>query len=318
MTDRRPINPLGKLHVNLGEVGKVRTRHSPFPAIERALQTLALVDWQPDWSRKEDKKRLAEWEGWLGFQIPFLLQHSDHLLERPQLAPNLSLLDREPDSNPLTGEEEGERPSHWISFYGKDSQQFVANVQRLDQLLLAIEPAMHTWHFLRRAFDFLVKGFFSSGLEQLLWHMTVLEALFGEDQPGIAKRLRRRIGVVLSNTESERKELGKLFDELYEFRSRLVHGDDFQKQVWAGHLREARNMARRCLLWFLNLAQVAVSAGDPPADFPKRQEIMALIDLDLNATSRMAKIIASAPAGFPSVGEWTDSEVSPLNSGQGS
>lgn len=302
MSEIRPINPLGRINVNFGDVGKVRTRHSPFPAIEWALQALALVDWQPD------KNSLEEWTGWLGFKIPFILQHSDHLLDRPLPAPNLSLLDREPNFNSCTGEEEGEKPACFISFHGEDSREFVASVKRLDQLLLATKPAMETWHFVRRAFDFLVKGYFSSGLEQLLWHMTVLEALFGEDQPGIVKRLRRRIGIVLSNSESKRKELGKQFDELYEFRSRLVHGDEFQKQIWTGHLREARDMARRCLLWFLNLAQVAISAGSANhlVDFPKRQEIMALIDLDPDATSRMAKVIASAPPGFPSIGEWTE------------
>jgi hypothetical protein len=58
-----------------------------------------------------------------------------------------------------------------------------------------------------------------------------LEALFGEDRPGISKRLRRRIGTVLAGTETERKEIGSRFAELYEFRSRLVHGDEFEQQV---------------------------------------------------------------------------------------
>jgi len=250
----------------------------------------------------------AEWEGWLGFQIPFLLRHSDSLLDRPSFAPNLSILDREPYFNSWTGEEEGDKPAHYISFNPDESEQFTKKIQSIDHLLSSVQPAMEAWQFVGRAFGFLVKGFFSSGLEQLLWHMTTIEALFGEDQPGIVKRLRRRIGVVLASTESERKELGKQFDELYDFRSRLVHGDNFEKQVWDGHLREARDMARRSLSWFLNLAQVTINAH--PVDLsdalPKRQEIMALLDLDRNATDRMAKVISLAPSDFPSIKKWTD------------
>lgn len=308
ITERRSINPLGRINVNLGDVGKVSVQYSTFPAVDRALQTLGLFDWQPDWTRNDDRRGRAEWKGWLGFRVPFLLRHSDHLLDSPPLAPNLALLDREPYINPWTGEEEGVKPTHWISFNETEAEQFVARVRYLDQLLVATGRALETWHFVRRAFGFLVKGFFSSGLEQLLWHMTVLEALFGEDQPGIVKRLRRRIGVVLASTETERRELGKHFDELYEFRSRLVHGDDFEKQVWEGHLREARDMARRSLLWFLNLAQVAINTTTTglPDGLLKRQEIMALIDLDRKATDRMAKVISLAPSDFPSIKEWTD------------
>jgi hypothetical protein len=307
MTERRPINPLGRIDANLGEVGKVRARYSPFPEIERAIHALALANWQPDWTRHDDTKGQAEWKGWLGFRVPFLLRHSDHLLNRPSLAPNLSTLDREPYFNPWTGEEEGEKPIHWISFSAEESEQFADKIQNLDHLLVAIKPAMEAWHFVGRAFGFLVKGFFSDGLEQLLWHMTVLEALFGEDRPGISKRLRRRIGTVLASTETERKDIGSRFAELYELRSRLVHGDEFEQQVWAGHLREARDLARRCLLWFLNLAQLAIHAcsTDLPDGIPKRQEIMALIDLDPNAIDRMAKVIALAPPVFPAIKEWT-------------
>ena len=308
MTEQRPISPLGRINANLAEIGKVRARYSPFPAIERALQTLALVDWQPDWTRNDDKKGRAEWKGWLGFRIPFLLRHSDNLLDRPALAPNLSTLDREPYFNPWTGEEEGEKPAHYISFRPDESELFINKIRNIDHLLVSVEPAMEAWPFVGRAFGFLVKGFFSSGLEQLLWHMTTLEALFGEDQRGVTKRLKSRIGSVLANTASERTELEKQFGKLYNFRSRLVHGDEFGKQVWAGHLKDARDMARRCLLWFLHLAQVAINAKATglPDGLLKRQEILALIDLDRKATDRMAKVITLAPSGFPSIKEWTD------------
>jgi DNA primase len=72
-------------------------------------------------------------------------------------------------------------------------------------------------------------------------------------------------------------------------------------------LREARDLARRCLLWFLNLAQLVIHAcsTDLPDGIPKREEIMALIDLDPNAIDRMAKVIALAPHVFPAIKEWT-------------
>jgi hypothetical protein len=44
---------------------------------------------------------------------------------------------------------------------------------------------------------------------------------------------------------------------------------------------------------------------DLPDGIPKREEIMALIDLDPNAIDRMAKVIALAPHVFPAIKEWT-------------
>lgn len=143
--------------------------------------------------------------------------------------------------------------------------------------------------------------------EQLLWHITVIEALFGEDIPGVTKRLAKRTAAVIGQSETERNQIKKRFEELYDFRSRLVHGDKFKKQIWGGHLRDARDMSRQFLLWFINLANKFL----PPTEknnlsaLPTRNELLALIDLRPDAITRFAKIIRSEPSTFPAISSWS-------------
>lgn len=155
----------------------------------------------------------------------------------------------------------------------------------------------------------MVKGFFSKGLEQLLWrHITVLDALFGEDTPGITKRLAHRTAAVLARSEEERRKTIKTFRQLYEFRSRLVHGDKFGDQVWEAHLRVARDMARRSLLWFINLANKFPLKSHNATDrtIPTREELLTLVDISPDRISLLTKAIRSMPSTFPVVATWTN------------
>lgn len=309
--ERRPIRPLGKIRINLGSIGKVDIKYSPFPVLENVFQRLALFDWQPDYGRYDMPSERPEWQGWLGFNIPFVIKLSDNLLKAPQPAPILSELETEPYFDPITNEELGEQPARYINLNSQETRTFARFIKETDQLIREISSAETNWPFLSRALRFHVKGFFTKGLEQLLWHITVIESLFGEDTPGVTKRLARRTAAAIGPSEKERKQIKQRFDALYDFRSRLVHGDAFKKQIWEGHLREARDMARKSLLWFLHLTNKTLSTnrGKNRSGIPNREELLALIDLRADATTRLAKIIRSAPPTFPAIPSWSDPTI---------
>lgn len=286
--------------MDLRSIGKIDISYSPFPVLEKVFQRLALFDWQPDDGRHKKPGERPEWQGWLGFKVPFVIRLNDNLLKAPQQTPIMSVLETEPYFDPITNEEQGEKPSCYINLNGEETRSLARSIKATDQLIRNIESAPEVWSFLVRALGFQVKGFFSKGLEQLLWHITVIEALFGEKVPGMTDRLARRTAAVTGRSETDRIEIKKRFKELYEFRSRLVHGGEFTDQIWAGHLMEARDMARQSLLWFINLAnKVLVTDRGKDLSALTRNELLALIDLKPNAITRLAKIIRSMPSRFP-------------------
>lgn len=146
----------------------------------------------------------------------------------------------------------------------------------------------------------------------MLWHITTLEALLGEKGTGVTARLAGRIASILGRGEEEKTTVKKEFSELYNFRSDLVHGNRFKKEVYVGHLRNARDQARETLLWFLHYldwVQTLISANLPAEGIPTRGEILSLIDLDEHARNRLARLMQILPSDFPSVRSWLGEAV---------
>lgn len=306
VTDTEPAQALGKFGFSLGDIGKVNIRYTEYPPIEVALQELALVDWEPHW-RKQENHKPNEWDQWERFGVPFVIKVKDDLLSYPSHAPDLLKLATEPDIDAATGEELGERPSVEIILDARETEIFRLFLDRVDGLFEKVKRNASAWPFFERALGFLVKAFFTYDLEQLLWHIAALEALLGENKEGITDRLARRVGVILGANEAEAQVLRKQFKELYTFRSDLVHGDEFEKQIWEGHLRTGRNLARRVVLWFLHfLAGVLDRAPDGgyPDGLPRREELLLLIDQEPSARARLAKVMSTLPPEFPRVESW--------------
>ena len=312
LTESAPIPRLGWVHVDLSQVEWASVEYSQYPkVVESALQVLALFDWQADWwkrssvqeheQQKEDLKR-----GWLGFNIPFVLRVNDNWLDSPSGAPGLSRLETEPFIDSVTDEESGTVPAVYIRLDKGETDQFRVFVRRSSNLLADLRIQQSGWWFVEIALGYFTKAFFTQGLEQMLWHITTLEALLGEKGEGVTKRLTQRVASVLGKSQSERKALRKQFKELYDFRSDLVHGNQFQKQVFTGHLRNARDLARRTLLWFLHYLDL-IQAGTPPGisldNVPNREDILALLDMDQSSRDRLRFLIERLPSGFPYVHE---------------
>lgn len=308
--EKRSIEPLGRI-VFPESFGQVNPTYSPYPALERALRRLTLFDWQPDYGRGKKPEERPDWQGWLGFKVPFVIRLTDDVLTSPQAAPMMSSLATEPYFDPTTNEEIGEQPQRFITLCERETRALLSSIIETDRLIGTLESNPEGWAFLIRALGFLAKGFFSQGLEQLLWHITVLDALFGEDTPGITKRLARRTAAILASSEVEKKKIAKTFRKLYEFRSRLVHGDEFDDQVWESHLSDSRDMARRSLLWFLNLANNILLKTRNSSDrtIPNREELLSLVDVSPNTVSLLAKLMRSMPWTFPVVASWTDPPI---------
>lgn len=94
------------------------------------------------------------------------------------------------------------------------------------------------------------------------------------------------------------------FKKLYAFRSNLVHGnaDIIDNEIFAGHLQEARNMARESLLWFLKfLEQVQKHYPQDIGNLglPERKELLYLIDTDLGSRERLKVLLDKLPKNFP-------------------
>lgn len=296
------------------EISQAKLEYTLHPgSVELVLNKLALFDWQLDQMREspslagrkgegEDKERF-----WQGFEVPFIIVLDDDLLTSPPRRPDISKLRTVPHIHPQTGEEIGEIPETAIHFDEKETAAFKDFILQIEGIFVTLTPLEQGWKFLEIALGFLVKAFFADGLEQLLWHITALEALLGENAEGLRQRLASRIALICGKTKTERKNLRKQFLDLYDFRCDLVHGNVFQKQAYVGHLYTARSLSQRTLLWFLHcLKEIKKHSQGKPEEgiTPTRKDILLSIDLDYNKRSRLSWLNKELPDEFPYVPNW--------------
>lgn len=292
--------------------GEVNLKYAPYPSLlEKAIRRLVFYDWRPDTSKGRDIQ-LRDWCGWEGFKLPFVITLSDNWLESPRRAPRMSMLMTEPYIDPYTNEYLGKLPEIRNHLDETETENLAHTISNVDSLLLAFEAAEEkrpfVWLFVSRSLSFFTKAFFTEGLEQLLWHIASLEALIGEEREGVTKRLGNRVGMILGESPQKRKELKKRFDEVYEVRSALVHGAEFKKQTMEGHLMQARDFARRTLLWFLNFRSntLSILGTANPDILPKREEILSAIDMGTAAITSLHEVLHSVPKEFPHIPSWTE------------
>lgn len=111
---------------------------------------------------------------------------------------------------------------------------------------------------------------------------------------------------VLGTNDEERKVFSKTFEDLYNFRSSLVHGKGLpESAVYTGHLRQARNFARGVVCWMLNyLGRVAEALSSNAEETLRREDLLRLLDLKPSTRSQISAILGSMPAEFPLAPEW--------------
>ena len=155
-----------------------------------------------------------------------------------------------------------------------------------------------------RAAGYLVKAFFSEGLEQLLWHIATLEALAGQPDRAIAS-LRERVSLICQQTNDGKKSVMKKVNHLYDLRSGFVHGSKISEDESAERLFEGRSLARRTVVWFLHyLAHVrAQSVGIE--NLPEQKDLLRLLDLGQGDVLKAKEVLQNLPIDFPLVSGWS-------------
>jgi hypothetical protein len=126
----------------------------------------------------------------------------------------------------------------------------------------------------------------------------------GEDATSLTEKLARRIAAICGKTEKEKDSLRKKFKKLYTFRSDLVHGNQFKNEVYSVHLREARDFARRTLVWFLEflaIIQDGISRSRGNINYPNRNLLLKLLDMDATERSQLKTLLQILPPEFPNL-----------------
>ncbi|MXZ55178.1 MAG: hypothetical protein F4Z14_03305 [Gammaproteobacteria bacterium] len=282
------------------------------PAIERVLERLVLFDWLEEPQKEGDKRKREQqrvrWPYGLpfGFNIPFVIRVDDNDLGKPRITPDCSKL----LTTPWGDKGEDEIPIVLFNLNETRVAGFQECIQHADESLghLKLETKDTHWPFLKVAIDNLIKAFFADGLEQLLWHITALEALLGEPGPGVTASLARRSAAILSTTEKERNECRKEFRELYDLRSALVHGHQFKEDVHRERLFEARMMVLRVTIWFVHyLGKIAarINEGSWKNKVPTQKDFLTLLDRSEADRERLSALLSNLPYGFPSAPDWS-------------
>ena len=255
---------------------KIKFNHSAFPKkIELALKKLTLFDWQC--FEKEN-----EW--WVAPEIPYVFVVNDNLLSPPSsIVFDYRQLLTEPFIDSRTGEELGEKP---VTFFDLDEEfeKFILTIENTFQIFQNNDNL----NFIDNALGHFIKGFFAHGIEELLWHISTIEALLGDNSSGLTSHLARRSALIIEKEPARRKMIYAEFKQLYDFRSKLVHGNpDINKEhkknkknLNSQHLYKARNISRLILLWFLRYISNNIKTFENKKSENIQKEILETIDLE--------------------------------------
>jgi hypothetical protein len=263
---------------------------------DRVIQLLALHEWTPKWIQED-------WTGderfWMGFTVPFSFTVNDDVFERPRFIPPLPNLDRVPDEI-----EGGDGPEFPIVVDRKDEARLRSLVEKGQKAFGIIDQINPLWNFVEIAMGYLAKAFLTADdLDQLLWHVAALDALISEENTGVRQVMRPRIGAILGTDASIKKKILRQFDELYAFRSSLVHGKSYTTKAEFHHLAEARDLAKEVLLWFLDyliwIDTDLSGRGITHDRYPKRMELLTVLDLEKAALDRISLFTQNLPSNFP-------------------
>ncbi|MGH3644332.1 MAG: hypothetical protein ACRDUX_35540 [Mycobacterium sp.] len=294
----RPVSTI--MTVDLSAMGSAFPSYRLPPApIEEALRVLALFDWE----LATPSARGEQPDGWMQLQIPLFLESSDHLLDPPRAAPDTSVLATETRAD-VDGEEFEVRVID-VEVSEGACGQLEGFCCRVNSALRKF-PSGHHWHFFEVAMTYFIRAFLTRGIDQLLWHMTALEALLGGGPPEPIQRVGKRLGVILGDTRAVEEKIRRRFKELYALRCDLVHGNRVLDSIAATELADTRQLARKAMLWFahgLHLLQ-SEAAMTNCTEMPSRTELLAVLDFDEKQRRQVGALIAQLPPMFPRIREW--------------
>ena len=263
---------------------------------DRPIQLLAIHDWTPDYTEEELNEMQTNIEAikhaWHGITVPNRFEFSDDLFREPVYLEELRVGSPDPFDEDFA-----------IAIGKGQETEIKKIIEKGSKLLKVVERAKPNWDFVPVAMGYRGKAFLTQrSLEQLLWNIAVLDSLLSEKDE-VTQSMKRRLGNILGETEQKRKEIRKEFDELYDFRSDLVHGNTFSKKVRNHHLLKARQLASWILAWFMDyLLWVDEDFRQREIGYehyPRRDELLYVLDFDSASLNRVNHFIGRLPTSFP-------------------
>jgi hypothetical protein len=240
------------------------------PAVEAALVFLLLAPWE-DWSTMPEID-------WRGFRTPWIYTIDGDLFVRPGVPPSPDSLTLEPwiveDS---WGEEvELERPTTLLL----DDAAKTGLTPFTDAAWEKLQAARASSLFETPIVHFLVRAFLADGMDEIMAHMTAIEAALGLEMDhkkwmrpkpdphkkvSATDRVVARLAAILNDPQS-----AKTYKDLFELRSTFVHGRTGLQKVSTAKRVHARRLARR-------VARALVDAATQPAQ-PRGDIMNDLLD----------------------------------------
>jgi hypothetical protein len=215
------------------------------PAVERALFFLLLAQWER-WSTMQEVD-------WRGFRLPWIYTVDDDLFIRPSPPPSADSLTLEPwIVQGDWGEDiELERPT--VLHLEDDAASGLALFT--DRAWKDLETARATDLFETPVVHFLVRAFLADGMDEVMAHMTAIEAAVGLEMDhkkwlrpkpdphktvsSATDRVAARVAAILNDRASVQH-----YKNLFELRSTFVHGRAGLQRVSTAQRVMARSLAR--------------------------------------------------------------------------
>jgi len=215
------------------------------PAVEAALFFLLLAPWEK-WSTLQEVD-------WRGFRVPWIYTVDDDLFVRPSPPPSADSLSLEPwIVQDQWGEDvELERPT--ALHLDDDAAPGLALFT--DSAWRELEAARATGLFETPVAHFLVRAFLADGMDEVMAHMTAIEAAVGLEMDhkkwlrpkpdphrkvsSATDRVAARVAAVMNDPTSV-----QAYKDLFELRSTFVHGRAGLQKVSTGQRVMARSLAR--------------------------------------------------------------------------
>lgn len=234
------------------------------PAVEAALFFLLLAPWER-WSTMQEID-------WRGFRVPWIHTVDDDLFIRPSPPPSADSLSLEP----------------WIvqDDWGDDIELERPTALRLDEDATSglslftdsawreLETARATGLFETPVAHFLVRAFLADGMDEVMAHMTAIEAAVGLEmdhkkwlrpKPDPHKKVSSATDRVAARIAAVMNDRGcvQAYKDLFELRSTFVHGRAGLQKVSTAQRVMARSLARGVAR---GLVDVALQNARPRTD----------------------------------------------------
>ncbi len=220
--------------------------------ISSALEVLALFDWRPPWLKFNSGGDLQEASSPMAeLGIPFVLEVPHDLTDWPPRLPRLSSIHVEVESlDP--DDAEVAIPFAYLPLNSERTAELRGFSKIGDKLKEIYNCDCIETVFLKTALGFFRAGAMDASFSGFLWNLSALEALFGE-KSSVTESVARRLVTVYWGDDQRKGTAKKKFRDLYDIRSKVLHGDREFSEVSSFDVAIARILARDAILYSIDV-----------------------------------------------------------------